>query len=206
MENSDILIIQEFQYLYKKDLIEEGLKQLGYSFFYYDKILEERTLRYGVLIASKLKCLPIEKPQNILKYSWRNWNEILIPDYNLKILGIDVPLAETTDMNGNRKNNRREKKLFLEELNKKFIEYKHSNTPSLILGDFNLHEQAVFKEYLEEFKVYLTEITTKEATHRNRKFDYIFGNSQLVNKIQKKSKSMWTEYSDHAYLFVKVNI
>jgi len=52
-----------------------------------------------VLIASKFKCVPIEKPQNILKYSWRNWNEILIPDCNLKIWGIDVPLAETTEMN-----------------------------------------------------------------------------------------------------------
>ncbi|MFX0547774.1 hypothetical protein ACOAKC_00415 [Hathewaya histolytica] len=60
-------------------------------------------MRYGVLIASKFKCVSIEKPQNILKYSWRNWNEILITEYNLKILGIDVPLVETTDMNGNKK-------------------------------------------------------------------------------------------------------
>ncbi|MGL4731540.1 MAG: endonuclease/exonuclease/phosphatase family protein [Clostridium sp.] len=206
IENPDILIIQEFQYTYKKNLIEDGLKQLGYSFFQYDKILEEYTLRYGVLIASKFKCVPIEKPQNILKYSWRNWNEILIPDCNLKILGIDVPLAETTDMNGTRKNNRREKKIFLDELNKKFVEYKNSNNLSLILGDFNLHDQAVFKEYLKDFSVYLTETTTKDATHRNHKFDYIFGNSAILNKSQEKSKPIWTEYSDHAYLFITVNI
>lgn len=206
VENPDILIIQEFQYAYIKNLIEDGLKQLGYSFFNYDKILEQYILRYGVLIASKLECVPIEKPKNILKYSWRNWNEILIPEYNLRILGIHVPLAETTDMNGNRRNNKREKKLFLDGLKKKFLEYKYSDSPSLILGDFNLHEKAVFKEYLEDFSVYLTEITNKESTHGNHKFDYIFGNSEIVNNLQEKSKSVWTEYSDHAYLSISVNL
>ncbi|MFX0547773.1 hypothetical protein ACOAKC_00410 [Hathewaya histolytica] len=86
------------------------------------------------------------------------------------------------------------------------MEYKYSDTPSLILGDFNLHEQTVFKEYLKDFSVYLAEATTKEATHRNRKFDYIFGNSEIVNKLQEKSKPVWTEYSDYAYLFITVNI
>lgn len=202
IENPDILIIQEFQYAYKKLLIEEGLKQLGYSFFNYNKILEKYTLRYGVIIASKFKYISIEKPSNILKYSWRNWNEILIPDYNFKILGIDVPLAETNNV----KDNRREKKLFLDELNKKFQEYKNIDFPALILGDFNLHEQAVFKEYLKEFSDSLVELTTRDATHLNHKFDYIFGNSIIVNKLQEKSKPVWTEYSDHAYLFTTLNI
>lgn len=205
-EKPDILIVQEFQYMYKKELVEDGLKQLGYSFFEYDKILEECTLRNGVLIASKFRYVPVEKPLTILKYSWRNWNEILIPDYNLQILGVDVPLAQTSDINGNKKSNRREKKLFLDELNKKFKEYNNSYNKSLILGDFNLHEQAIFKEYLKGFSSFLTETTTKEPTHRNYKFDYIYGNNAIINKLQGKSNPVWTEYSDHAYLTITINI
>ncbi len=205
VENPDILIVQEFQYEYKKYLIDEGLKELGYSFFHYDKILEEYTLRSGVMISSKFKYISIEKPQDIYKYDWRNWNEVLIPDYNLKILGIHVPLVETTSMNGDIKNNRIQKEAFLDELNKKFKEYKHHDTPSLILGDFNLHEQTEYKEYLKYFSEYLTETTTKEPTWKNFKLDYIFGNSEIVNNLQEKH-NVWTAYSDHAYLFITINI
>lgn len=205
-EQPDILIIQEFKYSCNLILVEQGLKKIGYPYCIYDEVLEKNTERYGVLIASKIKFESIEKSQNIKKYSWRNWNEILVPIYNLHILGVHVPLAETNTIYNTKIPNKREKKLFLDELNMKFMEYEKSDNPSLILGDFNLHETAEFKEYIDKFSYYLTEVTTKDATHRKSKFDYIFGNKEIVNKLQGKNKPIWTEYSDHAYLLIDITL
>ena len=95
--------------------------------------------------------------------------------------------------------------MFLEALNQKFIEYRQSDEPALILGDFNLHNEAVFKEYLKGFSSKLTEITNTEATHRNHKFDYIFANDRAVIRLQKDNyRPVWTKFSDHAYLFVNI--
>ena len=205
-EQPDILIIQEFKYSYNQILVENGLKKIGYLFCIYDEVLEEYTERYGVLIASKINCEPIEKSQNIKKYSWRNWNEVLVPIYNLHILGVHVPLAVTSTIANKKKQNTREKRLFLDELNVKFKEYEKNDTPSLILGDFNLHEKAKFKESIDKFSSNLTEVTTKDATHREYKFDYIFGNKEIVNKLQGKYEPVWTEYSDHAYLLIDIKL
>ena len=119
-------------------------------------------------------------------YSRRNWREIIIGG-KIVVLGVDVPLAETTNMDGRKRYNRKEKKVFLEEMKTKFQEYSKYDIPAVILGDFNLHEEAEFKEYLSWFNEELDEITTKEPTWSNHKLDYkldyIYVNSPMKKLI-----------------------
>ncbi len=206
MVNSDIVIIQEYENKYHKIFVEEGLEKMSYSCTVCEDDADAN-LRKRILVASKLPFVDCERPKDILKYSRRNWNEIFIPKYNLRILGVDVPLAETTDMYGNKRDNKREKEQFLKVLKKKFIEYNASDEPALILGDFNLHSEAVFKEYLDEFSLRLTEITTKETTYGRHKFDYIFANSALLALLDKNKTYAPnpTTFSDHKYLYIDIN-
>lgn len=200
--NPDIVMIQEYENKYHKIFVEKGLEKIAYSC----AVCEDAAyanLRKRVLVASKWPFVDCQRPTDILRYSWRNWNEVFVPKYNLRILGIDVPLAETTD----KKDNRREKKLFLEALKKKFSEYKDIDEPALILGDFNLHSEAVFKEYLFEFSDALVEITEKEPTWGRHKLDYIFANSALLILLDKSKRNhpISTAFSDHKYLYIDLN-
>lgn len=203
-EDPDVLVIQEFQYKYKEELIDNGLKELGYNFIQYNKILKEYVLRYGVLIASKYRFIPEEPPQEITAYSRRNWNEIYIPQFELKILGVHVPLAKIYNSKGELTDKSVEKELFLKALNNKFSEFKYDREPAIILGDFNLHEKAMFKEYLELFSSELTEITTNNVTCGNYKFDYIYGNQNVVNRQKNIFDPIKNGCSDHSYLLAEI--
>ena len=55
----------------------------------------------------------------------------------------------------------------------------------MVIGDFNLHEYAVFKEYLSIFDDLLTNVTTKEPTWGKYKLDYIYVNSEMKKLIHK---------------------
>ncbi len=206
-ENPDIIVIQEYESEYHNKLVGQGLEKMDYQWAVCgdDK---DKSLRKRVLIASKLDFCEIDRPSDIFRYSRRNWNEILIPDYNLRILGVHVPVAETQDMYGNKKDNKREKKKFLEALKRKFIEYKNNVYPCIILGDFNLHSSAVYSEFLFSFNSLLIDITTDEATWGNRKLDYIFANDTFVKLLvdSKKISPKENLYSDHKYLCVDINI
>jgi hypothetical protein len=70
-----------------------------------------------------------------------------------------------------------------------------------------LHSDAVFKEYLDEFSLELTEITTKEVTYGKHKFDYIFANNALLNLLDQNRKYAPnpTAFSDHKYLYIDIN-
>lgn len=211
---ADVVALQEFQYEYYDEIVKNGLEKMDYTYTVYSDN-KEKNLRNRVLIAvkSKYSFYPCEYPKDIRKYSRRNWNEIIIQDKKIQdkkiaILSIDVPLAETTDMHGEKKDNRTEKKQFLEALKVKFEEYSNYDIPAMILGDFNLHEKAVYKEYLAIFNTYLSEITTETATCQNYKFDYIFVNSKMKKIIVDESRSIephHTDFSDHKYLYVDIN-
>ncbi len=123
-----------------------------------------------------------------------------------RILGIHVPLATTTNIYNIKKDNKREKKIFLDALKSKFVEYKKSNEPCIICGDFNLHSNAIYKVYLEEFANHLTEVTTTEITHEKYKFDYIFVNEAFRNLMNTNEIFVPhpTKFSDHSYLCVKI--
>lgn len=197
----DIIAIQEYESEYYKVLVEDGLEKMLYSCTVCEEYAD-RTLRKRVLIATNKPFEEISRPSDIFRYSRRNWNEIYIPCYELKVLGIDVPLAKTTTINGNIKNNEREKKTFLEALLKKFTEYKSSCKPAVILGDFNLHSEAVFREFLDKFSLCLNEITTQDTTWGRHKFDYIFVNDALLELWDKtKYPPQQTSFSDHKYLY-----
>jgi endonuclease/exonuclease/phosphatase family metal-dependent hydrolase len=202
----DIIVIQEYESEYHNELVKDGLEVKEYQCTVC-KDDEDKSLRNRVLIASKLKFDEIDRPSDILKYSRRNWNEIFVPDYRLRILGVDVPLAETYDMNGNKRSNEREKKAFLKALERKFIEYKSSVNPCVVLGDFNLHSNAVFSEFLSSFNSLLSDITTDEATWQSKKLDYIFVNDAFAKLLvdTKKISPNDTPYSDHKHFFVDVN-
>lgn len=206
MVNSDIVIIQEYENEYHKNFVEEGLEKMSYSCTVCEDDADAN-LRKRVLVASKLPFVDCQRPIDIFKYSRRNWNEIFIPKYNLRVLGVDVPLAETKDVYGKKRDNRREKEQFLKALNKKFIEYNASNEPALILGDFNLLAEAVLKEYLDEFSSRMTEITTKDTTCGRHKFDYIFANNALLDLLDKNKTYApnSTDFSDHKYLYIDIN-
>lgn len=201
--NADIVVIQEFQYKYYDIIVSDGLEKMNYMC----RICEddkEKDLRNRVLIALKYSYDECDYPKTISKYSRRNWNELTVREPRMAVLGIDVPLAETTDMYGRKKDNRTEKERFLDALKEKFIEYSKCDFPAIILGDFNLHEEAVFKEYLQIFNLYLKEVTTKDSTWGRYKIDYIFANSALLDLIDdsKNFKPCSTLYSDHKYLYI----
>lgn len=206
-EDPVIIIVQEYQSEYHKIFVEDGLEKMSYSYTVC-KDAADRTLRKRVLIASKLPFVDCERPKSISSYDRRNWNEIFIPKYNLRVLGVHVPLAVTTDIYGNKRDNMRNKEQFLRALNEKFIEYQCCNEPSLILGDFNLHSEAVFKEYIDKFSSILIEVTNGEATWKKHKVDYIFANSALLALVDKNKTyaPIPTDFSDHKYLYIDLDI
>lgn len=202
-ENPDVIVIQEFQTKYCQ--LIRGIKNLSYKFSFCNEN-PTKTLRNRVLIASKEPFKTINAPQKICSYSSRNWREIIVKSsFPIHILGVHVPLATTTNIGGLVKDNRKEKKIFLFGLLEKFIEYSNSNEPSIICGDLNLHKDAIYYEFLEEFHKYLIEVTTKEPTHANHKFDYIFVNNAFKDLInpQEIFAPNPTHYSDHSYLYVE---
>ena len=204
---ADVVVFQEFQLEYGSELVENGLKRMDYECTVCTDE-QDKTLRNRVLIAVKSKYLfdDCEYPPKIRKYSRRNWREIFIKNKNIVILGVDVPLAETSASDGRKRDNRKEKKEFLEAMKVKFEEYSKYNIPALVIGDFNLHEYAVFKEYLSIFDDLLTNVTTKEPTWGKYKLDYIYVNSEMKKLIHKsKAFSPYeTVYSDHKYLYVDI--
>lgn len=160
--NPDILVVQEYQNKYYKNFVEDGLQKMSYSI----TVCEDKPsadLRNRVLIASKLPFIECERPIELRMFNRKDWNEIYIPEYKLRILGVHVPLVETT-INGRKKDNREDKRQFLETLKKRFEEYKTSDELVIILGDFNLHDRTEFKEYIDDFSEILNEISTKEPT------------------------------------------
>lgn len=204
-ESPDVIIIQEYQSEFYNELVRDGLNKLSYT----HTVCEDhpdKTLRKRVLIASKEPFENIDTTTNILDYSKRNWREVIVNNNSIHILGVHVPLATTTNLCGVKKDNKREKRIFLDALKTKFIEYKNSDVPCMICGDFNLHSNAIYKEYLDDFYNYLTEITSKEATHGNYKFDYVFVNDAFKRLI--KTEDIFsphpTIFSDHSYLCVEI--
>lgn len=204
-ENPDVIVIQEYQSEFYNELIRDGLNKL----FYTHTVCEDhpdKTLRKRVLIASKEPFETIDTTTNILDYSKRNWREIIVSNNSVHVLGVHVPLATTTNLYGETKDNKREKKIFLDALKEKFIEYKNSEDPCMICGDFNLHEGAVYKEYLDDFANCLTEVTSKEATHGNYKFDYVFVNDAFKRLIKTEDifSAHQTIFLDHSYLCIEI--
>lgn len=202
-EAPDVIVLQEYQSEYHEQLVTNGLEKMRYICTVCQDA-PDRTLRNRVLIGSKLPFEEMDRPADILAYSRRNWNEIRIPDYPLTILGVDVPLAQTTGFNGCKKDNTREKRIFLKALENKFREYQTCTTPAVILGDFNLHAGASYHEFLERFPSYLKEITTQESTWGQYKLDYIFANDAFLHLLdqEKEYAPIATKFSDHKYLYV----
>ena len=198
-ENPDIVVIQEYQSEFYEEFISNGLSKLSYLHTVCEEHLD-KTLRKRVLIASKMSFQGVETPTSILDYSRRNWREIIVDNKLIRVLGVHVPLATASN-----KDNKREKRIFLEALKEKFIEFQKCEYPCMICGDFNLHSNAEYKEYLDIFSAYLTEVTTKEATHGRYKFDYIFVNDAFKKLINTKEifNPHPTNFSDHSYLCVE---
>jgi len=204
-ECPDIIVIQEYMSKFYHEFVM-GLKKLGYNHLSVCMDYPDRIKRKRVLIASKLYFSNIQAPNSIFKYSRRNWNEIIINDISLSLLGVHVPLAEIV-INGKKINNRKEKKAFLDALTDRFIEYRGSDKPCVICGDLNLHSKAVYSEYLNIFSEYLEEATTNIATHGEHKFDYIYVNDAFLKLLNKNTyKPRDTPYSDHKYLYVELTI
>ena len=203
---ADIIVLQEFQFKYYEIMVQDGLEKMGYEWTVC-KEDKEKDSRYRVLIGTKYSFDECEYPNSIRKYSRRNWNEIILRDKKMAILGVDVPLAETKDKHGRKIDNRKEKQQFLEALKAKFEEYANYDYPAIILGDFNLHEKAEYKEYLQIYEQHLTEVTTEASTCGKYKFDYIFVNSKMLDLIDKTKefKPHYTAYSDHKYLYLDVD-
>lgn len=208
-ENPDILVLQEFQYQYWDRLIENGLKKDGYRnfLFYEDYLNEEHDGANGVLLCNKLgqwNMLP--RPADIYEYTYRNWCEVELPDKNLRLLAVDVPLEE--EFHGVKDIKKR--KAFLEDgLKRRFLEYRDMETPAVILGDFNLFitedgETSTLSEYLSFFEDTLVSLV-KGTTWGNHQNDYIFGNAAFVNLVQSgHEEPVRTSYSDHNYLIVEI--
>ena len=200
-ENPDVAVIQEYQTDFERMMLGEGLERLSYRHTVW-RGDADRGRRNRVLIASKLPFEDRERP-NLSDYSKRNWNEIFIPGQELLVIGVDVPLAGTRTLGGRIRDNRRAKKQFLDTLLDRFREYQNSEVSALILGDFNLYAEAVYGEYLSRFEELFTEITSKEATWRDKKLDCIFANRALMGRISERALTpRAAAFSDHKYFFL----
>lgn len=201
--NPDIIVLQEYQTEYEYLILDGGLKTMGYGCSVWEGN-PDRTLRNRVLIASKLPFESCKRPK-LSNYNQKNWNEIFIPAQNLHIIGVHVPTAETTTLDGKKFDNRRAKKAFLDELMEKFQEYQEGEIPVLCLGDFNLCAGTEYSEYLPRFFRSFHEITAETPTWGDRKLDYIFANKALMNRIGKEDVEPHdTPFSDHKYLCVEI--
>ena len=199
--NPDFAVLPEYMIRYSNNLITNGLRQIGFDHFCVNKNNQDKDLRKRVLIASKYEITDISDEGNINSYDLRNWREVQINDLNIHLLAVDVPLAETKDLQGNKKNNRHNKKIFLDAMLLKAQENKYKEISFAMLGDFNLHPDAVFPEYLEKFNNELQEITDGNATWNDKKLDYIFVNDCFIKKITTVSSPKSTAYSDHCYIY-----
>ena len=219
-ETPDVLVLQEFEYQYWSQLIENGLKRQGFrNFVYYSDYLEGHTAANGVLICSRgEKPNERERPSDIWKYTFRNWCEIDISDIGLRLLAVDVPLPKK--LNGATNCEREDilkidgelyvcsqRKDFLKALKKKFFEYSSLQTPAIILGDFNLYitedgRKSTFHQYLEQFCGILTSLVTG-ITFGNQQNDFIFGNEAFTQLGYKEGAPKETKFSDHNYVVVE---
>ena len=203
-KDPDIIVLQEYQSKYHDNLIGNDGNKISYKYTVCQDC-KDAVLRNRVLIASKIPFKTCEKPKELEQYSKRNWNEIFFEEYNFHVLGVDVPLAEITTKYG-KKNNMKQKKTFLNALDKKFNEYKNMKGPAIILGDFNLHSKSSCSEYIKIFKEKLHEVTNLDNTWRKYKLDYMFVNDSLLKKLSNnKSVPKETEYSDHKYLYLDID-
>lgn len=209
-ENPDIIAIQEFKYMYWNELAEgeNGLKNIGFKHFFFDKVLTEYKGRYGVIICSKLiGNMVVDKPKDICKYSYRNWCEVRFSQPMLRILTVDVPLNQ----NYNGKIDSRERKKFLEKgLKPIFFEYQGLSTPAIVLGDFNLcikkyGYKSSFSEYLKLFEEKMNNLV-KGISFGKQQNDYIFGNDSFTKLVKPKYKEPISQNcSDHNYLIVEID-
>ena len=180
-QSPDILSLQEFQYQYWNELVEDGsngLKKQGYNYFKYRSVLKERTARNGVLICTKNQEMELkDDPKDIDGYSKRNWIEVYLPEIDFLILSVDVPLI-------GKDNDSREREKFLKALKRKFLSYSKMTNPAAIIGDFNLFDSpnCSFWKYMVEYKIILTSLgdIITFGDHQN---DYIFGNSEFVYRF-----------------------
>lgn len=205
-ENPDVLVIQEYETQYHKQLVIDGLEKLNYKWTFCNDD-EERTLRNRVLIASKKEFVKLEIATNIYNYSRRNWNEVIIKGNRLKVLGVHVPLAETSTIYGKKIDSKPEKETYLKALLLKFKEYKDYSFPAVILGDFNLHNDAACSEYLKDFSDLLEEVTSNEPTWKNKKVDYVFVNNEFKISMKEKDEKIAPRenlYSDHKYFCIEL--
>lgn len=192
-QSPDILSLQEFQYQYWNELVENGLKKQGYNYFKYRSVLGKRTARNGVLICTKNQNMELkDDPKDIDDYSKRNWVEVYLPGVDILILSIDVPLI-------GKNNDSREREKFLKVLKQRFLSYSKITNPAAIIGDFNLFDSpnCSFREYMVEYKNILTSLgdIITFGDHQN---DYIFGNREFINRfVMLDENDVNTTGSDH---------
>ena len=201
----DLTVLPEYETEYRRIFLEEGLIPLGYTCAVCEDA-PDATLRKRTLLAAKRPFTTLPRPMEILRYSWRNWIEAAFPESGLRLLGIHVPLAQTSGRFGDSRDNCREKRLFLEELRRRFTEYAALSSPALILGDFNLYPGAVYGEMLKDFSTALTELTKGEPTWNKRKLDFLFANEVFRSRVTFVSEPQKTPFSDHAYLYLDADL
>lgn len=148
----DILVIQEYQSAYRQELVTEGLKKLSYACTAWGENTQY-TLRNRVLIASKLPFQEHEHcPGTIPRYFQKDWKKIYLPEQDLTVLGVHVPLAESKRMEGTPIDQHQDKKAFVDALLHEFMRSQKKEYGAIILGDFNLHTGDCYcKEYLSKF-------------------------------------------------------
>lgn len=187
----DVIVIQEFQYQ-MKDFVFPYLTQYEYN---YDKTLEEKIARNGVLIATKGKHEVKKLQSRKQKWNWMiiNWN-------GYEILGIDILVSKRWN---NDKTWKRDRTEFWEDI----IDFKNNHHKnSFIIGDLNTIVSKDDGDKLIELKDdenwYDADDKFERPTYMNgNRLDYIFCTSELKDKISRPLQVVPTTFSDH-YLIV----
>jgi exonuclease III len=187
----DIIILQEFQYQLK-DYVFPYLKQYEY---YYDKELEDKIARNGILIATKGEHTVRNSQDKIEKRNWGNinWN-------GYEILGVDVLVSQRWKGDKDWKKDRT-------QFWKNLINFKNNHhEKGFIIGDLNTIDSKSDNDKLIDLKNdkywYDTDGEFNRPTFVNgNRLDYIFCTSDLKDRILRPVRVIPTTFSDH-YLVV----
>jgi exonuclease III len=190
----DIIIIQEFQYQ-MKDFVFPYLTQYNY---HYDKVLEQKIARNGVLVATKGKHEVRENQSRKQKWNWINinWN-------GYEILGIHILVCKRWNNDGTWEQDRTE---FWEDI----IDFKNTHHRNcFIIGDFNTtiskDDGDKLLDLLNDEDWYDADCKFERPTYiKGNRLDYVFCTSDLQNRISRPMQVVPNTFSDHCLIVLDI--
>ena len=200
-ENPDICILYSYWLAYADKL---ELEKLGYECTV-NLDYPERDCRNRVLVAAKFP-FSLKKAPTSLKFFRKDWveMELLIGEEMVfDLLAVKVPSSFTHTLENEKINTADSRKKCLQILLNKFLEYRNSSAPSIIVANLNLNQKTSLSHYLDEYSGYLTDISSQQQPNKT---EYCFVNDALnsTNNIIQSYAPIKKPYAKYGYRIVEI--